>query len=163
MRRPKLLLTWVLLAAVVAGWAWYSEHRGAEVTGTARVIDGDSLYVSGVEIRLYGIDAPELYQTCIKAGRPWNCGADAAAALRTATSGRQVTCRARDRDRYGRTVAVCQAGGLDLGAAMIKGGFAVSYGAYRADEQEAREARRGIWSSTFDTPSTWRARHPRHQ
>ena len=44
---------------------------------------------------------------------------------------------------------------------MIRGGFAVAYGAYEADEREARDARRGIWASDFETPSAWRAKHPR--
>jgi endonuclease YncB( thermonuclease family) len=62
---------------------------------------------------------------------------------------------------YGRTVAVCFVGALDLGAAMVKGGFAMAYGAYEADEREARDARRGVWSSSFERPAAWRARHPR--
>ena len=125
-------------------------------------IDGDTLRAGdGAEYRLFGIDAPELHQTCRRDERPWNCGSEAARALRTTIGGRDVNCRAREQDRYGRTVAVCYVGGLDLGAAMIKGGFAVSYGAYEADAREARDARRGIWASDFETPSAWRAKHPR--
>jgi endonuclease YncB( thermonuclease family) len=160
-RRARFFLVCALAAAGVALYAWYGDQQGEGISGRARVVDGDSLVVGSVEIRIYGIDAPELYQTCQREGREWNCGADASRALRTTIAGRDVSCRARDRDRYGRTVAVCYVGGLDLGAAMIKGGYAVSYGAYEADEREARDARRGIWSSTFDTPSAWRAKHPR--
>ena len=35
-----------------------------EITGPARVIDGDTIEVAGERIRLHGIDAPEMDQTC---------------------------------------------------------------------------------------------------
>lgn len=162
-RRTRFLAFWLVIAVVVAAAAWFTERQGETVVGRARVIDGDSLAIGDVEIRLFGIDAPEFAQSCERAGRIWPCGREAAEALRAAAAGREVTCRPRDRDRYGRTVAVCHAGGLDLGAAMIKGGLAVAEGAYDADEREARDARRGVWSSTFERPADWRARHPRPQ
>jgi endonuclease YncB( thermonuclease family) len=159
-RTVRFFLLCAVLAGAVAGSAWFADRETATVTGSVRVIDGDSLMVSGTEVRLFGIDAPEYSQVCTRAGRPWRCGLDAKEALRAATADRSVICSPRDTDRYGRTVAVCRAGGLDLGAAMIKGGMAVAYGAYEADEREARDARRGIWASRFDAPATWRARHP---
>ncbi len=36
----------------------------ADVTGPAKVIDGDSLEVAGEQVRLHGIDAPESRQLC---------------------------------------------------------------------------------------------------
>ncbi len=159
--RTRYLLIWLAIGAVLAAGFWVKDQAGDVLTGPARVVDGDSLWVSDTEIRLYGIDAVELNQSCMRSGRVWNCGGDAAQALRLAIASRPVTCRPKERDRYGRTIARCQAGGLDLAAAMIKGGFAVSFGAYEADEREARDARRGIWSSQFEPPGAWRARNPR--
>jgi endonuclease YncB( thermonuclease family) len=160
-RRARLFLLCAMLAGALAATGWFIDRQTAAIVGSARVIDGDSLIVAGTEVRLYGIDAPERGQTCMRAGIDWNCGAEAAAALRSAAAGREVVCRQRDRDRYGRIVAVCTAAGVDLGAAMVKGGLAVALGAYAADEREARDARRGLWSSSFDRPSAWRAKHPR--
>jgi endonuclease YncB( thermonuclease family) len=151
-------------AAALAGLAaagWLAGRQTPQVAGVARIIDGDSLEVAGVEIRLYGIDAPEYRQYCFRRGRPWACGVEATRALRAMIANRPVACRAREQDRYGRTVAVCSVGGVDLGAAMVSAGHAVAYGAYDAEERTARDARRGIWSSTFDRPAVWRARHPR--
>ncbi len=53
----------------------------ADVTGTATVIDGDTIEVHGQRIRLHGIDAPESRQLCRLDGTPWQCGKDAADAL----------------------------------------------------------------------------------
>jgi endonuclease YncB( thermonuclease family) len=132
-----------------------------KIVGLARVIDGDSLVVAGVEIRLYGIDAPEYRQLCLRGGQPWPCGLHALLALRAMTGSRRVECVAREVDRYDRTIAVCSAGGVELNAAMVEAGNAVAYGAYEAEERAARNARRGIWSSSFEYPAVWRAKHPR--
>jgi endonuclease YncB( thermonuclease family) len=131
------------------------------IVGPARVIDGDSIVVAGVEIRLYGIDAPEFRQTCMRAGHPWACGITATRFLQSLLAGRELSCRPREQDRYGRTIAICFAGGADVGAVMVKAGQAVAYGAYQADERDARTARRGVWASSFEHPAVWRARHPR--
>jgi endonuclease YncB( thermonuclease family) len=130
-----------------------------------RVIDGDSLRADGKKIRLTGIDAPELSQTCRDAqAREWPCGLAAKARLIALVSRGKVVCTARGHDRYGRTLAVCSAGGTaDLGEALVRTGYAVDYyeGGYHAAEREARGARRGLWQGEFERPEDWRRRHPR--
>ena len=63
----------------------------ADVTGTARVIDGDTIEVQGQRIRLHGIDAPEGRQLCFDDGEPWLCGTDATNALRDKIGDNPVT------------------------------------------------------------------------
>src|SRR5689334_6051830 len=81
------------------------------------ITDGDTLKQGGVTYRLWGIDAPELHQTCVDG---WAAGHLAASRLQALTAGRQVVCQEKDRDGYGRTVAICRASGEDLGALMVR-------------------------------------------
>ena len=126
------------------------------ITGAAKVIDGDSLEIGVTRIRLYGVDAFEGRQRCRRNGASWNCGAAAANQLRTLTTGREVRCDKVDVDAYGRTVAVCATGSVDLGAEMVRAGLALAYREYADDyvdeEDEARTARRGAWNGDFTAP-----------
>ncbi len=87
--------------------------------------------------RLWGIDAPETTQNC-RDGCP--AGRLAATQLQTLIKGREIACKAKDTDRYGRTVAICRAGGEDLGALMVRSGMAWAFVRYSRDyvNQEAR-------------------------
>jgi endonuclease YncB( thermonuclease family) len=114
----------------------------------------------GEELRLKGIDAPELGQLCHREGRPWRCGLAAKAALEREIRG-VVSCVGRGRDRYGRALVTCRAGGADIAAALARGGMALAYGGYEREEAEARDARRGVWASSFERPEDWRRAHPR--
>ena len=166
MRRSNSIIVWLVIFAVLAVVAHYlqspSRVPGEPVTGRARVIDGDSLEVAGVRIRLFGIDAPERDQDCHDGnGKSYACGHAAQRALIATIAGRSVTCTPVEVDRYNRDVATCLADDLDLGEAMVRGGHALDYprhsrGRYAAAEREARDARRGMWAGTFERPATWR-------
>ena len=111
-------------------------------------------------IRLHGIDAPESAQSCSAGGKTWVCGEAATRALRERIGRRPVECSERDRDRYGRSVAVCRVAGADLNAWMVEQGWAVAYRKYSTDyvsqETAAKAARRGLWRGEFVQPSRWR-------
>lgn len=158
--RRRGLATYVLLAFIAAatGLAYVltQSQTPAALSGRARIIDGDSLAVGGVEVRLFGIDAPELFQRCTREGREVQCGREALRHLVALIAGQPVTCQRRDIDRYGRMVAVCSIEGVDLGRAMVAAGHAVSYGAYVAEEAAARAERRGLWAGEFTPPRDWR-------
>jgi len=131
-----------------------------QIMGVASVIDGDTIEIHGQRIRLHGIDAPESKQLCLVDGKPWRCGAEAANRISEKIGRQTVMCDGRDKDRYGRVVAVCSVGGKDLNAWMVLEGLAVAYRKYSADyvgqESEAKAARRGVWASEFDMPWDWR-------
>ena len=139
--------------------------EAADLVGTARVIDGDTISIADTRIRLWGIDAPERQQRCLgKNGDIYECGRDSAAVLSELTRGRRVECTQRDYDRYGRVVAVCRTESGELNMAMVPRGWAVDYtkysgGRYRSDEQQARREQLGIWAGRFEMPWEWRHRH----
>jgi endonuclease YncB( thermonuclease family) len=131
------------------------------------VKDGDSLLVHRPdvkrtsELRLAGIDAPELAQ-------PW--GIQSRSALRRLSQGSAVRVEVTDRDRYGRLVARVWQGRTYVNAEMTRQGHAWAFDRYLADsairagQREARAAKRGLWSLPPQDrlpPATWRERHPR--
>lgn len=89
------------------------------------ITDGDTLRCGGHHIRLASIDAPEMPGHCRKGRRCTPGDPHAAKAYLEEITRGPVTCRRIDTDRYGRTVALCEAGGRDLSCAMVEAGHAV--------------------------------------
>lgn len=129
--------------------------------GAARIVDGDTLDVGGVRVRLHGLDAPELGQICIAPdGTAWDCGAWVADKVRARIGDRHVTCDTVDTDRYGRTVARCRIAGQDLGRQLVRDGLALAYRryskAYLRDEAAARRAGLGLHAHRMTRPAEHR-------
>ena len=148
------LFALVLLATVLPA-------HSAEVAGRASVIDGDTLDIHGTRIRLHGVDAPESAQTCQdEIGNDWRCGKVAALALSDRIGTAPVRCLERDKDRYGRSVAVCYLGEIDINGWLVESGWAIAYREYSTDyvgqEQAARDAKVGVWTGRFILPDRWR-------
>ena len=137
-----------------------STDAQADVTGPARIVDGDTLVVRNVKIRLHGIDAPERKQSCQTGASDYPCGQNATRALDKLIGSSVVRCVEKDRDRYGRVVAVCHAGSTNLNAALVRQGWALAYRRYSKDfvddEAEARRNKRGLWAGRFTAPWDWR-------
>jgi endonuclease YncB( thermonuclease family) len=137
-------------------------HQGTDVEGVARVIDGDTLEIAGVRIRLEGIDAPEGDQSCPEAGGgTWACGQAATLELQRLVGRSPVRCVSRGTDKYGRMLAICHSGDLDINAEMIRRGLAwafVKYSStYVSEEADARSRRAGIWQAPTTTAWDHRA------
>lgn len=128
------------------------------VHGHARLVDGDSFFMGGEEVRLVGIDAPEGRQSCTREGKSWPCGEEARRQLARLIGGRQISCRSVERDQHGRLLAICSAGAQELNREMVASGLALAYGNYEKEEAGARAARRGLWSGEFERPREWRRR-----
>jgi endonuclease YncB( thermonuclease family) len=156
------LCTAFVLGLLSAGAGW----TGA-LSGPARVIDGDTLDVAGVRVRLHGIDAPERDQACrTEQGVSWACGAWATGQVRARLQGRRVDCNPLGTDRYGRTLARCSTAGEDVGRRLVLEGIAFAYERYSSDylpEQAiAQAADAGLWSGSVEAPAAFRqaARQP---
>ena len=126
-------------------------------------VDGDTLQWADRRIRLMGIDAPEISQTCQdQDGTMWLCGQQARDFLAGLMVG-GISCETASHDRYGRALARCiNQAGQDLAAEMTRHGWALAYTrysrAYEAEEQAARLARLGIWIGSFERPEDYRRR-----
>lgn len=118
---------------------------GATPVAAQRVVDGDTIDLSGTRWRLWGVDAPESRQTCRDG---WPAGEEATLALRLLVAKGSITCEERGRDRYRRVIGLCKANGQDLGAAMVSAGMAWAFIRYSSDyigqEKAAINARLGI-------------------
>lgn len=151
------MLKFGLFGAAIAA----AQSGSAQVlSGRAEVLDGDTLVISGRPVRLFGIDAPELDQTCQKDNQSWACGAASKQQLASMVLGLQVECRGQGVDQFARVLAVCHAGGYDLNRAMVEHGWAVAYRQFSDDystvELDAKSNSLGIWSSKFEMPWDYR-------
>lgn len=160
LKMPPLLS--VILASAVLVAAFGDRVSAQQITDTAvTVVDGDTLRVSGVKVRIHGIDAPETRQGCVRAGLFWSCGAEATRVMEQLAAG-PIRCVGIEQDRYGRTVAKCFAGALDVGRELVRRGLALAYRRYSLDyvedEDHARLNRLGMWAGEFEAPWDWRRR-----
>lgn len=147
----RLLLTFLLVLGVVP--STYAADPPAQT-----ITDGDTIKLNGTIYRLWGIDAPETKRDCPDG---WAAGRLATTHLQSLISGRNVICERKDTDRYGRTVAVCRAAGEDLGALMVRDGYAWAFirysAAYVGEEALARKERAGVHGHDCMSAWDWRA------
>lgn len=122
------------------------------------VTDGDTLRFNDQRVRLWGIDAPEIHQTCPDR---WLAGIEAARKMRELVKDHEVTCENRGYDRYGRMIGLCRADGVDIQAAMVRAGMAWAFvkysGDYVREEAQAKADRLGIHAHGCEPAWEWRA------
>ena len=133
------------------------------VLGRAEALGGDLVRVAGTTVRLAGIEAPELQQSCGSPPRRTRCGAAAQAALGKLVNGRTLACAMSGADSAGRPLATCTRGGLDINGELVRQGhaFAASglFAGYAGLERQAREAKLGIWAAgDVERPAEFRAK-----
>jgi endonuclease YncB( thermonuclease family) len=138
--------------------------EAADITGIAKVREGDTVLIGSTRIRLGGIDAPSVDQLCLNnSGERWTCGVAARDELIKHADNKSWTCHVRTTDRRGRQVARCEVDGEDIQKWMVRNGWALSYVRfshdYDEDEAAAREAKAGMWQGAFIAPWDWRIRN----
>jgi len=153
----------LVCTALLAGSHDHAHARAGEtIGGRALVIDGDTLEINGQRVRLEGIDAPEMAQTC---GRrwfgSWSCGAEATRMLTSRVDGRHVECAAQGLDKYGRVLGLCTVDNRDINSEMVRSGYAWAFvkysNRYVAEESYARAEKLGIWQGKAEPAWEYRA------
>jgi len=162
----------VLVGLIMLAWAPGAPAASAWTGTVTAVVDGDTVWVKrgtprqrpssgghdmAIDIRIEGIDAPEMCQTY---------GPQAKAALTHRVLNQVVRVRGHRTDTYGRTLAKLSLGDDDVGDWMVRQGHAWSYrhrrnaGPYAAQESLARGAQRGLFATPgAEQPRDFRKRH----
>jgi endonuclease YncB( thermonuclease family) len=131
------------------------------ISGTASVVDADTLDIASQRIRLVGVDAPESGQKCLDAGNKLvRCGSIAANALDAWINRNPVTCVSEGKDRYQRVLGKCTVRGESVQHWLVRNGHAVAYRSYSTEfvpaEEAAHAAKTGMWAGDFVMPWDWR-------
>jgi len=156
------LRTIVWMAAAILSVGLLLPPAIASTVQNVMVLDGDTIEMDGKVIHLYGIDAPELGQHCLRGHILTNCGLTAAFELHKFI-GMQLTpvvCVPRKEFSRG-DVQVCTVGHENLAKVMLRNGSVMaapkSDPDYLEAERYARVANLGIWHTKFVPPWDWRA------
>ena len=100
------------------------------LSGVPQVHDGDTLYLQGYSIRLYGIDAEELDEPNGYAARD---------ALRALVASRAIICRPTGQFSHGRVVARCYSGSIELNRELVARGAVLDCARYSRGEYRTIE------------------------
>ena len=130
-------------------------------SSSLKIIDGDTIILNSEKIRLYGIDTPEIKQTCTdNYGHTYLCGVKAKLELEKIIGSRKVSCIKKTKDRYKRSISICYVDENDINSLMVRSGWALAYRKYSKkyvkDEAIAKLNDAGMWSGKFIAPWKWR-------
>lgn len=121
-----------------------------DVVGPCHVVDGDTISIDGHNIRLAGIDAPEMDHPYGKNAK-WN--------LINLTKGQKIKAVFHGEQTHAREVATCfLPDGRDLSAEMVAAGLAIDWpkfsgGKYR--HLEPPDARKRMWRADARQKGKW--------
>lgn len=159
----RIILTLLLMGGIYTAMRSVDQPSPVQpdVEGSAHFHDGDTFTIKGVKIRLFGVDAPEMDQTCkLPDGSAWACGRWSRDEVRRILKGRDLRCVKRVYDKYGRMVARCYLGQQDLARMLVQDGIVFSYASfsrdYINDEKAAAVAGRGLWRAKVTPPAEFR-------
>jgi len=130
-----------------------NEYFEAEVIS---IIDGDTIEIKHntefSKLRIFGIDAPELDQ---------EFGQESRTFLKGLLQGKKVKVFYKDKDKYGRILALIRYENNDIGKMMVEKGYAWAYVYYSEiyvkEQIKAKEQDLGLWANqNAIEPYKWR-------
>ncbi len=119
----------------------------ADVAGEARVVNGVTLLIGDVSVRLEGVDPPQADDICHDVtGLSLRCTGQATDWLRRMIGGKRVVCLGDKINRVGFLLATCYVGSRNLNGALVLAGWARAGGrfGYRYDRLQARAKTAGV-------------------
>lgn len=130
------------------------------IQGISNVVKGDTVTLMGKVVKLFGVAAPDISQTCADSqGRGYRCGQQAISWLSGWLADNMLKCHILGEDNRGVLTGVCMLGQYDIGAAIINAGWAVAdtrqTQIYVAYQNQASQNRRGLWQGKFYMPWDW--------
>ena len=88
------------------------------------------------------------------------CGKKSKSELQKKIAKKSIVCNVSNKDRYGRHLATCFVGKINLNKWLVINGYAVAYRryskAYIEDENFAKKNKLGLWAGDFIHPEKWR-------
>ena len=125
-----------------------------------KIVDGDTIVLNGEKIRFFGIDTPELKQTCLEGNEEVGCGMFAKMLLVKKIGNNTPKCIGEKKDFYKRTLAECFVNGESLSSFLVRNGYSFAYRKYSKkfikDEEFAKSNKLGMWAMTFQYPWDFR-------
>jgi endonuclease YncB( thermonuclease family) len=150
-----ILLTMLSTAEAAPAGRCGALALGQLISGPGRALDGSNLWLARQDFQIFAIKAAEIESTR---------GVSARSMLDRLVHGKEVTCRligCNSTRQFNQPIAICTAGNIDLGEALLRAGAALTVRTqlfteseidqsfidrYLAAEFDARDARRGLWS-----------------
>ncbi|EIU4557030.1 thermonuclease family protein [Campylobacter jejuni] len=153
---PKKLFSVLIFTLVVVFIQNYIAQNSSFEGKVVRIIDGDTTEVNHenklARIRFFGIDAPELKQSFGKQSKE---------ALSRILSGKQVEIIYKNKDTYGRIVAIVKLNDVDINRFLVSKGYAWAdtyySNAYTKEQENAKKNHLGLWKESNPIePYKWR-------
>ena len=150
------LLAFLIFALMIVFVQNYIVQNPSFKAQVIRVIDGDTIEISTnnktSKIRFFGIDAPELKQ---------NFGKKSKAALEKILKDKEVYIFSKNKDNYGRIVAIVKLKDVDINQFLVSQGYAWAdtyyTNAYIKEQEKAQKNKLGIWKDDNPIePYKWR-------
>ena len=171
--KKKVLI--IIIIFIIFSLFTYNDVRSEEIkeiSGYAKIIDGDTIKINSKKIRLHGIDAPEKKQVCKKPyitivffsfSKNYLCGQVSTDKLTKKINNQIIKCKIKNVDRYKRLIGECYKKNENLNSWLVSNGYAVAYRKYSkkyiSNETNAKNNKLGIWQGKFEMPWNFRRKN----
>ena len=171
--KKKVLI--IVIIFIIFSLFTYNDVRSEEIkeiSGYAKIIDGDTIKINSKNIRLHGIDAPEKKQVCKKPyitivffsfSKNYLCGQVSTDKLTKKINNQIIKCKIKNVDRYNRLIGECYKNNENLNSWLVSNGYAVAYRKYSKkyilNEINAKDNKLGIWQGKFEMPWNFRRKN----